>query len=308
MTDNSDLVRLPTPAYYPHRYKIFEEMFEHALLNDVVNHWGTTLQLRWADGYSDENHYRFQVQDESGGFVVEGNAKPDHENPLVVGHPYRLFEKKYWVTLTPTIREYGNQWIRYTKRFPVNVLDTAYSTNIYGSPASRRDEALKDASKHEKDIFAMVARLELGQWDGLLKETVTASVDMVNRRLVGSEETLCGLLMMVNRFTNPTSPDGSQPESLAALRDDFNGSIRSAAINYRYWQDDAGKDALTFENESSQILFHACEILAGQMYGDVKFGHTGKKGSWHKTARRAIGCGVDETALNFRFQGLEFQQ
>ena len=46
--------------------------------------------------------------------------------------------------------------------------------------------------------------------------------------------------------------------------------------------DEPGSDAMGFWSESHQILFHACEILAGQLYSDQTFTNVGQTGQWHQ--------------------------
>ena len=46
--------------------------------------------------------------------------------------------------------------------------------------------------------------------------------------------------------------------------------------------DEPGSDAMCYWSENHQILFHACEILAGQLYPDRIFTNVGQTGAWHR--------------------------
>jgi hypothetical protein len=53
-------------------------------------------------------------------------------------------------------------------------------------------------------------------------------------------------------------------------------------LNFKYWMDEPGSDAMCYWSENHQILFHTCEILAGQLYPERTFSNAGKTGQWHR--------------------------
>lgn len=56
--------------------------------------------------------------------------------------------------------------------------------------------------------------------------------------------------------------------------------IKRTALDFRYWPDEPGADAMCFHSENHSLLFHGCQFMAGQMYPDEIFsnsGHTGKE-------------------------------
>src|SRR5207237_2270045 len=58
--------------------------------------------------------------------------------------------------------------------------------------------------------------------------------------------------------------------------------LERCVLNFSYWMDQPGNEAMCFWSESRQILFHACEILAGQHYPDRTFTNSGHTGRWHR--------------------------
>jgi hypothetical protein len=58
--------------------------------------------------------------------------------------------------------------------------------------------------------------------------------------------------------------------------------LEECVLNFKYWMDEPGSDAMCFWSENHQILFHACEILAGQLYPDRLFTNVGQTGQWHR--------------------------
>ena len=69
--------------------------------------------------------------------------------------------------------------------------------------------------------------------------------------------------------------DPSFPESLRQ-------PLEECVLNFKYWADEPGSDAMWFWSENHQILFHTCEILAGQLYPERIFTNAGQTGRWHR--------------------------
>jgi hypothetical protein len=66
-----------------------------------------------------------------------------------------------------------------------------------------------------------------------------------------------------------------------AFPKNLEGPIEEGVLNFKYWLDEPGEDALDFTSESHSILFHTCEILAGQLYPERIFSNSHKAGPWH---------------------------
>ncbi|MEA3345705.1 MAG: hypothetical protein U9Q78_05600, partial [Chloroflexota bacterium] len=99
-----------------------------------------------------------------------------------------------------------------------------------------------------------------------------------NQRRDGSDLQMLGLLSMMHRYLD----DPSFPEELK-------DPLEECVLNMY----EPGSDAMCCMTESQQILFHTCEILAGQLYPDRIFpvltGHqartgtnAGQSGQWHR--------------------------
>ena len=70
-----------------------------------------------------------------------------------------------WVVLQAPGREYFEQEMRYERRIPLYIMDNQYSDTPYGDVATRRVEALEDASRREGNLFAEIAKMALEKWD-----------------------------------------------------------------------------------------------------------------------------------------------
>lgn len=58
--------------------------------------------------------------------------------------------------------------------------------------------------------------------------------------------------------------------------------IRRCVLGFRYWIDEPGDDVMWFFSENHALLFHACELLAGQCFPDESFGNSGETGEQHR--------------------------
>ncbi|PKL35705.1 MAG: hypothetical protein CVV44_19435 [Spirochaetae bacterium HGW-Spirochaetae-1] len=54
---------------------------------------------------------------------------------------------------------------------------------------------------------------------------------------------------------------------------------RRVIINFKYWMDEPGDDSMCYWSENHQILFAACEYLAGQLYPREIFTNDNRKGA-----------------------------
>ncbi|KAB8143096.1 hypothetical protein F8S13_12745 [Chloroflexia bacterium SDU3-3] len=118
------------------------------------------------------------------------------------------------------------------------------------------------------DVFHQIPRLELGR--GVLDERfVRASLELATAMRDCADFALAGLLRARYRY--------GQGHMLApALRD----AIDQAALAFCYWYDQPGM-RMCFHTENHQILFHSCELLAGQLFPRQVFAASGRDGAWH---------------------------
>ena len=261
---------VPTNARYPLRHQALEQIFQHAYLEEVVNHRGAHFNLRWAEDLEKDITFAYKIMDSSSLVYVEGTGRTNPAKPVDVGHTFRLLERPYFVTLEAPLKEFFEQDLRYRRKLPIHVLDNAYSSIPYKNLPQRRLEALEEAAKFEPDLFAEIAKMELNRWSDVNPKVILASVNQVKQRYNDSDILLVGLLGILYRYQhNPSFPDNlKQP-------------IEDCILNFKYWLADPGEDALDFTTESHTILFHTCEILAGQLYPDRIFSTSSKPGSWH---------------------------
>jgi hypothetical protein len=126
------------------------------------------------------------------------------------------------------------------------------------------------------ECFTQIPRLALGVGP-LDPAMIQASLDVIAARRDCAEFALAGLLRMLYRF--PTSP---------LLTADLRAGIEAATLKFCYWYDQPGMRGMCFHTENHQILFHGCEMLAGQLYPDRIFENDGHTGEWHAAHGAAL--------------------
>jgi hypothetical protein len=62
---------------------------------------------------------------------------------------------------------------------------------------------------------------------------------------------------------------------------DLRQPLEECVVNFKYWHDEPGSDAMCYTTENHSILFHTCEVLAGQLYPERTFTNGNQPGKWH---------------------------
>ena len=54
--------------------------------------------------------------------------------------------------------------------------------------------------------------------------------------------------------------------------------MRACILNFRYWMDEPGDDVMWFYSENHALMFHTCQMLAGELYPSETFSNSGMTG------------------------------
>ena len=73
-----------------------------------------------------------------------------------------------------------------------------------------------------------------------------------------------------------------------SISDDLAARTRDVLINYRYWMDQDGTDAMCFWSENHQLMFYVCAMMAGERYPDEPFPNAHMTGK--ELRQHAISC------------------
>lgn len=106
---------------------------------------------------------------------------------------------------------------------------------------------------------------------GSLNETaIRNSLNKINNREDTADFSLTMILRMLALY-------GDSPTLDPVLK----AEMVDAVLNFKYWLDEPGPDMMCWWSENHQILFHAAEYVAGQLFRDELFPNAGMTGQDH---------------------------
>ncbi len=288
---DGNVVRLPTTAPAPLRRLKLEMLFEASCLKQDVFAREEEITLHLPEGPAGWTSFNVRIQAPDGQIYAEAFRQEQTEVTVPMGFPYQMREGAYRLLLLPPPRDYYEKGMRITRAYDFYAATNRFSTKPYATYAERRREALLDAAQRDLNVFSEIARMELGYWADVRASEIIKTIEGINKRGDCSDFTLCGLLGMLYRY-------GASPLFPEALRQPLEDCI----LNFKYWWDEPGIDPMCYTTENHSILFHTCEILAGQLYPDRIFSNANQPGKWHieKGKRLALGWLKNRAATGFK--------
>jgi hypothetical protein len=265
-------VQLPIAHENASMRQTLERVYSEAYLKQTAVVSGEGVAFCWADQLDDSAEVMFLLQDKQDHVFSSGSSETKPGECMQLGHRQAGPEEgPYHLTLMPPsyiIQRFG---MRYNESLPVYVFENAYSDAYYGTYEDRQKEALAYAAKQENDLYAEIAKFALGRGFSTDVDVFEEAVRRVNARHDGSDLDLVGLLGLLYRHGTSY-----------ALSGPLKRSLEECILGFRYWHDEPGSDAMCFATESHSILFHTCEVLAGQRYPDDTFLNANETGQWHR--------------------------
>ncbi len=152
-----------------------------------------------------------------------------------------------------------------------------FSWSPQGTYLQRRAEFMKFASENDGEqgrycVFPQISRMESGV--GVKEDSVRKAIDFVYSNRDCNDFTLGGILRMA--YMNKKKPQ---------LSNRLLKEIETCALDFKYWWNDARRDTIyrCYHTENHQALCHSDELLAGQLYKEVRFvsGKTGREHMEH---------------------------
>lgn len=267
---DADGIRVRIPSLIPalERRNQLEAMFDRVSLKRDVFIEGQSIELLWPDDLPEVVACDARLQTRSGRIYgqTEDAGKPGDRK--VMGMPVSLMDGQYQIYLMPRAWEMYESQIRITKKLDLWVMGrSSFSAQPYGTPDQRRREALLNAAQREGDLFGEIAKMVLGRWDAIEERTLTQALERVQRQEIDSAVLLLALLGALLRY-------GEQDGFQQAWKD----YVRESALQFAYTKDDTTCAASLDPQPDQQIITLACAILAGQLYPDSTFTHTGQTG------------------------------
>lgn len=264
-------VHLPTTLKVARRQKL-QQIFDAAYLDKDLYHRDEEIIIRWPADLAVSDQIGVRLQTPTGRIYAEGQPRIKGGSEVKLGKAYQRVDGDYWVTLMPTPEEYYEQGMRVVRHLPLHIANGKFAETTYGAYAERRLEALQDAVNRTGNIYSEIAKMALGQWNKVKHEPFTQVLAQINQRADCSDFYLVGLLGALIRYGN----DAAFP---AALKSE----IAQCAVNFKYWMDEPGQDSMCYWSENHQILFHTCQVLAGQLFCEELFSNANQSGRWHQT-------------------------
>jgi hypothetical protein len=264
-------VRLPTLSPSPVRQQLLERAFAAAYLDRDVYGRGDQIVLRWPESFAGRCELTGRLQTPERRIFMEALPVAGPGAEALVSKGFQVLEGPYRMMLMPRAEEYYINNVRVTREIPLYVAQNGYAEAPYGSYEQRRHEALADAANRTVNVFCEIAKMELGRWDEVKTAVFRETIESINRRADCSDFYMVGLLGVLHRFADaPTFPQ------------ELRGPLEECALSFKYWMDEPGDDSMCYWSENHQILFHTCEVLAGQLYPEHTFSNAGQSGRWHR--------------------------
>ncbi len=274
------IVRLPTTVSRLDRRIALEKAFQAAIVRQDIFAFDEVIGVQWPEEAFENVGLTTRLQSPAGRIYAQTNKSAAPGRELLLGEAFQFLDGEYRVALMPSEKEYYEGNMRIKREITLRIGHGKYSAQPYGTYAERRIEALKDAAvRSGLHVFAEIALMALGMWQRVDTALILKTTGSINQRADCSDFYLAGLIGMLYRY-------GEDPNFPEALRQPLEDCI----LNFKYWNDEPGSDAMCYTTENHSILFHTCEVLAGQLYPERVFSNNGQTGQWHRETgeRRAL--------------------
>jgi hypothetical protein len=246
-------------------------VFEAAYLEQDVYVYDDKIAIHWPEDLATSASLMVRLQRPDGRIYSESMRQEAASSQLNLGTAYQFPDDSYNAVLMPQHKEYYEGNMRITRAIPLWTVRNRYSQNPYSTFTERRVEALYDAARRETSVYSEIAKMAISRWQDVQADALLEAIDGINRRQDCSDFYLVGLLGALHRY-------GDHPE----FPEDLRAPLEACVLKFKYWADEPGEDVMWYWSENHQILFHACEILAGQLYPDRTFTNAGQTGQWHR--------------------------
>jgi hypothetical protein len=133
-------------------------------------------------------------------------------------------------------------------------------------------EGRKNIYLHDSNLsngfYAQSTRVYLNT--SVNEDSFTGSLNKINNRQDTADFGMAGILrtMYLDNVTEVLDPT-------------FKLQLKNAILNFKYWFTEPGPSDMIMWTENHMILFHSCELLAGQLYPNETFINSGMNGTQH---------------------------
>jgi hypothetical protein len=147
-----------------------------------------------------------------------------------------------------------------------------FPLSLVPSPASSMEERKKQAFSFlarygERNGNRVVAILHAGGDQKTFEHLLKRQITFINKRSDCSDFYLSYFPHILRTFSD-------HPYVTKNLKDE----MKACLLGFRYWHDEPGDDAMWFYSENHALMFHVCQLLAGELYPDEIFTNSGMTG------------------------------
>ncbi len=264
-------VLLPTSLGPLESRQTMSDALAEAYLERDVFRRNDTITLCWPEDMPKKIFVAARLQTADERIYAEASHETTTATPVTLGTVYQIPDLRFDATVMPPPRLYHEAGLRVRRKIPLILSPVEYSTAPYGTIEQRRREALEHAAERPNDVFAEIAKMALNRWAEVDSAVILSAIDGINQRRDCSDFYLTGLLGMMYRY-----------QDTFMFPHELKRPLRDCVLGFKYWDDEPGSDAMWYRSENHSILFHTCEILAGQLYPDEVFGNAGMTGHQHR--------------------------
>ncbi len=162
--------------------------------------------------------------------------------------------------------------VRTLESFPLSFLDKPALT-----VKERKMQAFSYLAKYgEQNANRAMALLFTGGDKDEIEIILRRQLDFINRRSDCSDFYLSYFPFMIRYFCDS-----------GLIRKETLEDMKKCILSFRYWHDEPGDDAMWFYSENHALMFHVCELLAGELYPDEVFSNSNMTG--REKQKKAIG-------------------
>lgn len=160
--------------------------------------------------------------------------------------------------------------IAITRPITVETHASALLPHAADTVAGRKRQALEFLAHFgEQNTNRAVALLATGGSPDEAQRLIAAQVRFVDRRCDCSDFYLVYFPHILRAW-------GAQGAGL--LSPELERAMRACILNFRYWMDEPGDDVMWFYSENHALMFHTCQLLAGELYPSETFSNSGMTG------------------------------
>ncbi|MBB6733270.1 hypothetical protein [Cohnella zeiphila] len=162
--------------------------------------------------------------------------------------------------------------VNISKLAALQLFPQAYGEIQANTIEERKQLALSCIADHGgPSIHTAIAQLKTGRDVRAAKAMIRQGIRGINERRDCSDFYLIGLFKLWKEYRHTE-----------LFEPDFWEELKSCVLNFRYWIDEPGDDVMWFFSENHSLLFHACELLGGQLFSEETFTNSGESGLIHR--------------------------